>query len=94
MALKSKWLAEGGARTHIIATGTRYFSFFTDAGNFGSNMGFASVVFAIGHLYFKQKHEDILYNNSPPGTLWIIYVWHPRGNSGSSRRFNIILSYK
>ena len=38
------WLNRGGALTHLIGSGTRYFSFFTDAGNFGSNMGCTSVI--------------------------------------------------
>lgn len=58
---EKQWLAEGGARTHIIATGTRYFSFFTDAGNFGSNMGFASVVFGISAIYTSNKNMRIYY---------------------------------
>ncbi|GAB1473562.1 hypothetical protein MASR2M69_10030 [Bacteroidota bacterium] len=44
---ESRWLAEGGYRTHIIHTGIRYFSFFTDAGNFGSGIAFSMVIFAI-----------------------------------------------
>lgn len=40
-SFEQAWLAGGGALTHIIGSGTRYFSFFTDAGNFGSNMGCA-----------------------------------------------------
>lgn len=40
-----RWLASGGAKTHIIHSGTRYFSFFTDASNMGSNMGFTSFFF-------------------------------------------------
>ena len=35
-----------GQRTHLLHTGTRYFSIFTDASNFGAQMGVASVVFA------------------------------------------------
>ena len=45
--LERAWLDQGGAKTHIIATGTRYFSFFTDAGNLGSNMGMAGIVYGI-----------------------------------------------
>ena len=31
-----RWLNSGGATTHLIRSGTRYFSFFTDASNMGS----------------------------------------------------------
>ena len=49
------WLAEGGANTHIIHTGIRYFSFFTDAGNFGSGIAFSMIVFAITAFQVKSK---------------------------------------
>lgn len=45
----------GGARTHIIYSGTRYFSFFSDAANFGGAMGMSMVVFAISSLYFRSR---------------------------------------
>ena len=38
-SFETKWLNEGGATTHIIWSGVRYFSFFTDASNMGANMG-------------------------------------------------------
>ena len=44
---------EGGASTHIIWSGTRYFSFFTDAANFGSGMVFSMVVFSIASVYVR-----------------------------------------
>ena len=51
-----RWLfVDGGARTHIIRTGIRYFSFFTDAANFGSGMGFSMVVFSIASFYVKHR---------------------------------------
>ena len=56
-----KWLHDGAAKTHLIATGTRYFSFFSDAGNFGSNMGFATVLFSIVGLYSKSWTLRIYY---------------------------------
>ncbi|MGE4434543.1 MAG: O-antigen ligase family protein [Bacteroidales bacterium] len=56
------WLnARGGAITHLLSTGTRYFSFFTDAGNFGSNMGCAMVVFLIVSLHVKKPFLKIFY---------------------------------
>lgn len=55
------WLEEGNKSTHIIATGIRYFSFFTDAGNFGSNMGCAGVVFALTALSIKNKSLKVYY---------------------------------
>ncbi|MDD3108099.1 MAG: O-antigen ligase family protein [Alistipes sp.] len=44
----------GGARTHLIWSGTRYFSIYTDAGNFGSAMAMAMVVCSIVALYVHK----------------------------------------
>jgi hypothetical protein len=55
-AAENRWLMQGeNMKTHLLATGTRYFSIFTDAGNFGSNMGCAAVVFFIAGLYAPNK---------------------------------------
>ena len=45
-SFETKWLNAGGATTHIIWSGIRYFSFFTDASNMGANMG-AAIMFYI-----------------------------------------------
>jgi len=56
------WLFVGGAnRTHILGSGIRYFSFFTDAGNYGSSMGFSMVVFSIAAFYIKNKWLKIYF---------------------------------
>lgn len=53
------WLAQGGARTHIIHTGIRYFSIFTDAGNFGSGIGLSAVAFSIlGFIQPKKSYRN------------------------------------
>lgn len=49
------WLFSGGARTHFINGVVRYFSFFTDAGNYGSSMGFSMVVFSTAAFYIKNR---------------------------------------
>lgn len=55
--IENYWLhVIGGARTHIIYTGIRYFSFFTDAASFGSSMGLSMTVFAICSFYLKKKY--------------------------------------
>lgn len=41
------WLNNGGAETHILFGKLRVFSFFSDAGQFGGNQGYAGVVFII-----------------------------------------------
>ena len=55
------WLANGGASTHIIGYGIRYFSFFSDAGNFGSNMGMAAVIYMILSFYTSKKRLRYYY---------------------------------
>lgn len=55
-ASENYWLfVLGGHTTHIIRTGVRYFSFFSDAANFGGMMGFAMVVFSIAALYYRNR---------------------------------------
>lgn len=41
--------------THILKTGIRYFSLFTDAGNFGVNMGAIFIIYAIISFYTRKK---------------------------------------
>ena len=43
----------GGARTHIIWSGIRYFSFFSDAANFGVHMAMGVSLFGISLFYIK-----------------------------------------
>lgn len=58
---ESRWLAEIGESTHIISSGIRYFSFFTDAANFGTGIAFSGVVFAIISLYLKSTLRKIFF---------------------------------
>lgn len=55
--VEKNWLyVLGGAKTHVIYTGIRYFSFFTDAASFGSSMGLSMVVFSICSIYIRNKY--------------------------------------
>jgi O-antigen ligase len=56
---ESAWLYTFGAHTHVIYSGIRYFSFFTDAANFGCHMGLGIVVFTILSFYEKEAHRRI-----------------------------------
>ncbi|MDD2576510.1 MAG: O-antigen ligase family protein [Bacteroidales bacterium] len=59
---EKKWLyIDGGARTHIIYSGIRYFSFFNDAATFGCSMGFSFVVFIITALGKENIRYKIYY---------------------------------
>ncbi|MGK0412986.1 MAG: hypothetical protein ACJA1B_001188 [Polaribacter sp.] len=46
-AAEQAWLDRGGAVTHVLFGNLRVFSFFSDAGQFGGNQGYAGVVFII-----------------------------------------------
>jgi O-antigen ligase len=57
-----RWLyVEGKAKTHIIYSGVRYFSFFTDAAKFGCGMAFSMVFFSIAALFIKNKWLKIYF---------------------------------
>jgi hypothetical protein len=59
---EKRWLfVDGGARTHIIFSGIKYFSFFTDAANFGCNMAFSSIVLFISAIGERKKSIKIFY---------------------------------
>lgn len=61
-AAENYWLfVEGGRTTHIIYSGIRYFSFFTDAANFGTGIAFSGVIFGISSIYIKEKSLKILF---------------------------------
>lgn len=56
------WLyVEQAARTHIIGSGIRYFSFFTDAANFGGFMAAAGLVFSIIGVHASKIQLKVLY---------------------------------
>ncbi|MFY1612190.1 O-antigen ligase family protein [Macellibacteroides fermentans] len=51
----------GKARTHIIWSGIRYFSIFTDAANFGVHMGMAVIGFGISTIFTSNKILKLYY---------------------------------
>lgn len=51
----------GGAKTHIIWSGVRYFSFFSDAANFGVHMAMGISVFGISMLNVKSKWLKVYF---------------------------------
>lgn len=77
---ETKWLTETGAfKTHLLRSGTRYFSFYTDAGNFGSNMGFAGITFAIISFYTKSNIGKIYYLFIALLALYAMFMSGTRG---------------
>lgn len=55
------WLMAEGAKTHLIGGSIRYFSFFTDAANFGCSIAASAIVFYILALTTKLKKDKILF---------------------------------
>lgn len=53
--------ALGGWRTHIIWSGIRYFSCFSDASAYGIHSGMASVIFSISAFFVKGKWKRIFF---------------------------------
>lgn len=52
-----QWLAEGGAKTHIVGGKLRVFSFFTDAGQYGASMGYSGIVFLISSIGMSGRRR-------------------------------------
>lgn len=56
------WLfVDGGATTHILHTGIRYFSYFTDAANFGTCMGGIAISYAIISFNTSSRIKCFFY---------------------------------
>ena len=49
------FLAQGGHHTHILVTGIRYFSIFTDAGNYGPHMGAVAIIYSVACFFSKNN---------------------------------------
>lgn len=56
-----QWLVSGAMRTHIVGGSIRYFSLFSDAANFGCNMGASAALFYILALTSRLKKDKILF---------------------------------
>lgn len=55
------WLMAVGARTHLIGGSIRYFSFFSDAANYGCSIAASTIVFYIVAITTKLKKDKILF---------------------------------
>ncbi len=51
----------GGEKTHLIWSGIRYFSYFSDAANYGVHMAMSATVFFIALFYEKNLWTKIYY---------------------------------
>jgi hypothetical protein len=55
------WVMGRGYSTHILRTGIRYFSFFSDAATYGSNMAFSAATFGIAAFYIRGWKYKIFF---------------------------------
>lgn len=67
---EKRWLAQGGAITHVLFGQLRAFSFYSDAGQFGAAMGHASVSsFVLFTGPYAKKKKMIFF------ILFIFFFW-------------------
>ncbi len=74
-----QWLNEGNARTHLLATGMRYFSFFTDAGQFGATMAQSGIVFLIMSFHEKSFARKLFFLVVSFSGFWAMGMSGTRG---------------
>ena len=55
------WLMGVGGRTHLIGGSIRYFSFFSDAANYGCSIAASAVIFYIVAITTKLRKDKILF---------------------------------
>jgi hypothetical protein len=78
---ESRWLyVEGASRTHIIYSGIRYFSFFSDAANFGSGIALSGVVFGIAALGEKRLGYKVFYAVTCLASMYGMIISGTRGS--------------
>ena len=63
----------------ILTLITRYFSIFTDAGNYGSNMGFTCALFGIAGLFSKKSSLKVYYFSISALSLYSMFITGTRG---------------
>lgn len=60
-AAETEWLMQNSWYTHILSSGIRYFSIFSDAGNFGAHMGIITIVYSIIGFRTHDRWLSIFY---------------------------------
>ena len=72
-------LANKAWHTHLLSTGTRYFSFYSDAGNLGSSMGMFTLVFGLLTLVIKQHWTRLFYFTVALAACYTMFLSGTRG---------------
>lgn len=78
-AAEAAFLNAGAYKTHLLATGTRYFSIYVSAGIFGAIMGFTMVVYGIAAIYMKKKAIRIYFILVSVGSFLAMMISGTRG---------------
>ena len=73
------WLATVGGKTHLISSGLRVFSFFSDAATYGGSMGYSGVVFALVALHSKGTGKKIFFLVAGAAALYGMLISGTRG---------------
>lgn len=78
-AAETAFLDAGAYKTHLLITGTRYFSIYVSAGIFGAIMGFSMVVFGIAAIYMKKWPVRIYFIVVALGAFYGLMISGTRG---------------
>lgn len=78
-AAEMAYLNAGSYKTHLLVSGTRYFSFFASAGILGAVMGHAMVLFGIAAIYVKKRSLKIYYVVVALAALYGLMISGTRG---------------
>ncbi len=77
---EARFLLEQEAwHAHILSTGTRYFSFYSDAGNLGSSMGMFTLIFGLLSLIVKRYWMRIICFIATIGACYCMFLSGTRG---------------
>lgn len=60
-AAETEWLMNNSWYTHILSSGIRYFSIFSDAGNFGAHMGIITIVYCIIGFHTHNRLLSVFF---------------------------------
>lgn len=78
-AAEQAFLDAGSKSTHILPGITRYFSIFTDAGNYGANMGATTLIFGLAAYYFKSMGWRVFFGIVSILSLLAMFATGTRG---------------
>lgn len=79
-AAETRFLVEEGAwLTHIVLSGARYFSFYTDAGNLGSSMGMFTLIFGLLALVIKHRWARLFCLAAALAACYTMFLSGTRG---------------